>query len=110
MKAAIFSVNEVIMAADKGKMYEAKVLKAMENGSGWHYFIHYNGWARRYDTWIDEVFISRPDDQNRMDLIRESTKTSAGGKDSAKGGKAKKAKTSHPNESAVMEIIPNESR
>lgn len=102
MKGALFSVNDVVMAADKGKMYEAKVLKAIESGSGWQYFIHYNGWARRYDNWINELFISYTDDHKRMDSIRESTNTSAVGKDSVKGSNSKKAKV---NESVVAEEI-----
>eukprot|EP01035_Chromulina_nebulosa_P026550 gene26550-34769_t len=101
MKGALFSVNDVVMAADKGKMYEAKILKAIESGSGWQYFIHYNGWARRYDNWINELLISYPDDHKRMDSIRETTNTSA-----VKGSKSKKAKI---NESAVAEEIQDSS-
>ena len=36
------------MALDKKTLYEAKVLKILESDSGWHYYIHYNRWARHY--------------------------------------------------------------
>jgi hypothetical protein len=108
MKPAMFSVNDVIVALDKKTLYEAKVLKILESDSGWHYYIHYNRWARHYDTWIGESFVSSPDDEKRKKLILDAANASAtdpGSKNSAKDGKAKKAKISHTNESKTETVL-----
>lgn len=75
-----FSLNEIVMAADKGKLYEARILKLFPLGDGWQYFIHYNKWHRRYDTWIDESLVCSKSDTKRMESIREATKMAASGK------------------------------
>ena len=87
---ALFSNGDTVMAADKGSIYEAKILKSMSAGSGWHYFIHFNGWARRYDTWIDESMLSLASDTKRMENIREATKSSVTGKVNSSKDSSKK--------------------
>lgn len=45
------------MAIDKGRQYPAKVLKCQKMGSSFKYFIHFQGWARKFDTWIDTAAV-----------------------------------------------------
>eukprot|EP01036_Dinobryon_divergens_P026569 gene26569-35237_t len=70
----LYSVHQVVMAADRGVLYDAKVLQAKYVESSWQYFIHFNGWARRHDTWIEEALIGLPSDSARLEAIRETMK------------------------------------
>jgi hypothetical protein len=49
--------GDAICVADRGKMYSAKVIKAAKAGNIFRYFIHFQGWAKKYDTWVDEHII-----------------------------------------------------
>ena len=70
----LFSVHEIVMASDRGILYEAKVLQCKYVDSSWQYFIHFNGWARRHDTWIEEAHICLASDTERVEAIREQMK------------------------------------
>ena len=44
------------------KYYEAKVLKSEYRGQGgWYYFLHYNGWNKKYDEWVEAVGLVKGD-------------------------------------------------
>lgn len=73
-----FEENELALAKDRGKLYEAKVLKAKLCNKAWKYFVHYQGWSRKYDCWIDEKDMSKkPTDfswkGSRMGVAVENT-------------------------------------
>ena len=70
----LYSVHQIVMAADRGVLYEAKVLQSKYVESSWQYFIHFNGWARRHDTWIEEALIGLTSDTERLESIRETMK------------------------------------
>ena len=70
----LFSVHEIVMASDRGILYEAKVLQCKYADSSWQYFIHFNGWSRRHDTWIEEAHICLASDTERVEAIREQMK------------------------------------
>ena len=53
-----FKQGDVVMAMDNGKAYEAKILKCQKSGAVHKYFIHYQGWGRKYDTWLDSSQIT----------------------------------------------------
>ena len=57
---ASFAVGEEILAIDKGCNYTAIVLKAINVNQAWKYFIHFSGWSRKYDKWLDESEMSKP--------------------------------------------------
>jgi len=71
----LYEVNETIFAADNGKLFEAKIIKIQELGDIFKYFIHYNGWARKYDTWIDDNLIAKKDDNKAIEKLREHAKS-----------------------------------
>ncbi len=86
-----FEFNDVVMAIDKGKLYEAKVLKSQNIGTTWKYFIHFQGWAKKFDVWIDENLIALKSDPKRIAKLTESV---VGGGKSTKDKKTAKAKES----------------
>jgi len=70
-----FNVGESVMAYDKGKLYEAKVLKTTITANDTNcYFIHYLGWSRKYDIWLEESHICAKSDKTKMDLLTEGNK------------------------------------
>jgi len=77
--------GDIVLAQDKGSWYPAKVLKEQTLGEGKlvtrKYFIHFQGWARKYDTWLDEALLASNDDASVQALMRgqKKSKTSAAG-------------------------------
>lgn len=49
-----YQKNEIVLAVDKGRLYEAKILKTHMNANKWHYFVHYQGWQPSMDCWLPE--------------------------------------------------------
>lgn len=50
-----FSLNETALAKDGPLLYEAKIKKlAVSEFSATKYFIHYQGWKQKFDTWVTE--------------------------------------------------------
>lgn len=91
----IFQVNDIIFAADSGKLYEAKVLKCQQlQGDSMKYFIHYQGWHRKFDVWIDEALAAPLDDKKRIDKLKEKAMElwDPSAKREAKNSKGKKTK------------------
>lgn len=68
-------MGELVMAADSGKLYEAKIIKIQEIDDVCKYFIHYNGWARKYDTWIDDDLIAKKGETKAVEKLREHAKS-----------------------------------
>eukprot|EP01038_Epipyxis_sp_PR26KG_P004066 gene4066-5810_t len=52
-----FNQGDVVLAEDNGKAYPAKILKVHNIGNDYKYFIHFDGWARRFDVWIDSHLV-----------------------------------------------------
>ena len=54
-KQGAFSLSDIVLAEDKGRLYEAKIMKTKNCNSNWKYFIHYQGWSgQNSDVWCDE--------------------------------------------------------
>jgi hypothetical protein len=70
-------VGDVVLALDKGIMYEAKVYRVQNAGGVTKYFIHYQGWHRKYDCWVDESAIAKKDDLAKRDKILAGTEGGA---------------------------------
>lgn len=69
-----YNINEIVYAADCGKLHEAKILKVQsldndENNT--KYFIHYQKWQRKYDTWIDDHLLAPLHDKRKVDKLRD---------------------------------------
>lgn len=69
-----FKVDEVVMALDKANVYEAKILKVQSLDNISKYFIHYNGWARKYDCWIEEGHLARKNADKDLAKLDELAK------------------------------------
>eukprot|EP00983_Pelagomonas_calceolata_P056512 1144614-Pelagomonas_calceolata.AAC.9 len=59
---APFAIGEKVFVPHTDKYYEAKVLKSEYRGQGgWYYFLHYNGWNKKYDEWVEAVGLVKAD-------------------------------------------------
>ncbi|CAF0731654.1 unnamed protein product [Adineta steineri] len=49
----LFNINEPVFALHQGKTYKAKILESKldEETNEWQYYIHYDGWNKKWDTW-----------------------------------------------------------
>eukprot|EP00775_Hariotina_reticulata_P008142 gene8142-biopygen10003 len=55
-----FAVNEKVLVPHTDKFYEAKVLKAQQREDGlWYYLLHYTGWNKKWDEWVEETGLRR---------------------------------------------------
>ena len=53
-KPGKFDLNDLVWALDRGTLYISKVLKRQYYNEKYQYFIHYQGWDKKHDTWMDE--------------------------------------------------------
>ncbi len=57
-----YSIGERVLVPFTDKNYEAKILKAEFREDGmWYYFVHYNGWNKKYDTWVEDIGLIKMD-------------------------------------------------
>lgn len=68
-----FKEGEAIFAFDNGNIYEAKILKSQSAGSICKYFIHFQGWDRKYDIWIDETLIAKKNAAADLERLKAQT-------------------------------------
>ena len=55
-----WAINEKVLVPHTDKYYEAKVLKAELREDGiWYYFLHYNGWNKKYDEWVEATGLTK---------------------------------------------------
>jgi hypothetical protein len=66
-----YNENEIVWALDKCQMYPAKVLKCKLIGSCYKYFIHYQGWAAKYDTWHEGATLAHKGNADDEDRLRK---------------------------------------
>lgn len=64
----LFPVGSPVFANDqKSGIYAAKVLKAEFGRPGfadtWAYFVHFLGWKKSHDKWVETEFVVQRDDQ-----------------------------------------------
>ncbi|KAG1678508.1 hypothetical protein FOA52_014541 [Chlamydomonas sp. UWO 241] len=64
LNTGAFNIGERALVPFTDKHYEAKILKAeYREDSMWYYFVHYNGWNKKYDTWVEDAgLIKMPQD------------------------------------------------
>ena len=97
-----FEELEVIMAEDKGNIYPAQVVKKVEGDgpANAQYFIHYKGWARKYDTWVQPNQICKKGDieaERRLQQFSEAKtpKVKSSKKDTAAEGGDSSSSSDH---------------
>ncbi len=90
-----FKFQDNVMAVDNGKLYKAKVLKSQNIGSNCKYFIHFQGWAKKFDVWIDEQLLAHVDDLVRIASLTENPSGTTANKTS-KSKKGSKEVVSEP--------------
>jgi hypothetical protein len=56
---AKYEINELVCVKDRGKIYEARVINTQSFNDMWHYFVHFQGWNKKWDRWTDESEISK---------------------------------------------------
>ena len=54
MVKAKFARNEIVLAKQKTLFYPAKIIKVDDNKKPVQYFVHYNGWTKKWDEWVPE--------------------------------------------------------
>jgi mortality factor 4-like protein 1 len=100
-----FAVGDIVCAADSGQIYPAKVLKAQSDAEEkvWKYFIHFQKWDSKYDTWIDEHRLCGMKDEagkkKLLEKIMLMAPDAGGPKETKKRGKG----ASRASDSATME-------
>eukprot|EP00123_Amoebidium_parasiticum_P000567 comp11417_c0_seq1/m.5809 comp11417_c0_seq1/g.5809 ORF comp11417_c0_seq1/g.5809 comp11417_c0_seq1/m.5809 type:complete len:340 (-) comp11417_c0_seq1:334-1353(-) len=52
MVAEEYAVDEKALCEGQGQLYDVKILEVKVEGGKSTYKIHYQGWAKRYDTWV----------------------------------------------------------
>lgn len=82
-----YNLKDVVKALDNGKLYDAKILKIQNIGSKVMYFIHFQGWAPKFDTWIHEDQVSEKSDVDRMKSLEDQISGIAPTKQSVKKNK-----------------------
>jgi MRG/RNA binding activity-knot of a chromodomain len=79
---------------DNGIVYLCKVIKAVGAGKMRKFFIHYQGWAPKYDMWTDEQNLVHEKDAGGKERLTKSISSNPPTK--AKEGKKKVSQVSKP--------------
>lgn len=105
-----FEVGQQVLAFDYGKLYVAKVINTKTNSEGIiEYRLHYNGWKKKWDSWLKEENI-HPDNeesralQARLDSVVFVQDPGQSKHVSKKGGDAF---SDDPNDDLIRLIIPH---
>lgn len=70
-KTCKFEQHETVMALDQNNIYEAKILKVQVLDGVAKYFIHYNGWAKKYDCWMEENHLAKLKNEKELAKLKE---------------------------------------
>lgn len=103
-----FAIGDTVWAVDNGKLYKSKILNLMHLDTVWKFFIHYQGWQKKYDIWMDENNLAAftPKDKDKLLNTIE-----IGGKVAVKNKKSNTKKNDDDNENENEksdDIIENE--
>lgn len=103
IKKIIYNVGDKVMALDKtnGTTYEAKILKVQNFGKQqFKYFIHYQKWNPKYDTWTDDINLAPYDDKELITKLQGSARVIIVA-DDKKGGKNKSKLNNNNNNNII---------
>jgi len=54
-----FAADEKVLCFHGPLLYEAKILKSKKEGGNYSYFVHYQGWNKNWDEWVQETRIMK---------------------------------------------------
>lgn len=87
-----FKEGDLVMAADTnftsgGALYSARIIRAHKVDVGlFKYLVHYNGWKRRYDVWMEPAHLALVGDTVAVEKLQElQEKLTKGKKGKGKG-------------------------
>jgi hypothetical protein len=66
-----FQQNELVLAIDRAQLFEAKILKIQEIDGNCKYFIHFNGWSKKYDVWVEENHLAHKNNTKEISKLKE---------------------------------------
>ncbi|CAI9110238.1 OLC1v1010233C2 [Oldenlandia corymbosa var. corymbosa] len=88
--SALFSEGEKVLAYHGPKIYEAKVQKAEVRKNEWRYFVHYLGWNKNWDEWVDSGRLMKYTQENV--LKKKALDKKKGTDKNAKSGRSTQTK------------------
>ena len=59
-----FAENEKLLCFHGPLLYEAKCVKIKKEGGNLMYFVHYQGWNKNWDEWVNETRILKINPEN----------------------------------------------
>ncbi|XP_074381000.1 protein MRG1-like isoform X4 [Apium graveolens] len=65
---SVYVEGEIVLAFHKGNWYEAKVQKVESRMDAWTYFVHYLGWKKRWDEWLNTEHLKK---LNKVDVQKQ---------------------------------------
>ena len=104
----IFEVNAAVMASDtqftsKGELYKARVVRAHlvdEADQKRRYLIHYTGWSRKYDIWVESNQLALEDDLEAVKRLGErqnqKKEAASAAKKDSEGGRETRSSEEEP--------------
>jgi len=104
-----YNVGDKVMALDKtnGAIYEAKILKVHYVGKQYKYFIHFQKWNPKYDTWTDDTNLAPIDDKEAIAILQASARVIIVADD--KKGKKNKVKLIEKTDEAIAAVSTSSS-
>lgn len=98
-----FDEGEKVLAYHGPKIYEAKVQKAEFRKNEWRYFVHYLGWNKNWDEWVDAGRLMK---YNQENILKQRALDKKQGVDkSTKSGRSAQTK---PKNSADAKVDKDE--
>jgi len=67
-----YSSGDTVFALDGGRTYKAKVLKSQIMDGATQYFIHYDGWNRRWDKWVKSSELTSTENSNESSASKSA--------------------------------------
>ncbi|KAF0719954.1 Aste57867_675 [Aphanomyces stellatus] len=110
-KTPPFAVEDNVLVKHGVEIFDAKILKIDEDSTEPHYFVHYQGWSKKWDEWVSKDRVLDTSDASRQ-LQKEAKLAAKDAKESGKrkattsitasGVVKKKTKASNPFDDSVV--------
>ncbi|CAK4073205.1 unnamed protein product [Aphanomyces euteiches] len=78
-----FAVDESVLVKHGIEIYDAKILRIDEDSDTPHYFVHYQGWSKKWDEWVSADRVLDTSDASRQ-MQKEAKEAAKAGKDTSK--------------------------
>jgi hypothetical protein len=49
-----YQPGDLVWALDHSRYYEARIVNTTKTNGQWHYFVHFQGWNRKWDRWVEQ--------------------------------------------------------